>query len=194
MIMTDFEAYKMYLALKAHFLTDQYDVVKMQGRIRASRRSYTGNKELIFKKLVKRYTDHEVCNFMVSNFVAGNLWGGVFDEESVKRYTAWQRRTQSLRYVFETDLQTLSEEAAGADWFTAEAGRHPLIIKAFLRNSITPETLVILNRLTRFVDNVKLDADPVWPDIRRLIVKYQPFLKFNLDQFQQILDGQHGSD
>jgi hypothetical protein len=189
MIMTDFEAYKMYLALKAHFLTDQYDVVKMQGRIRASRKSYTGNKELIFKKLVKRYTDAEVCDFMVSNFVAGNLWGGVFDEESVKRYTAWQRRTQSLRYVFETDLATLTTEAEGIDWFTADQGRHPLILRAFLRNSITPETLVILNRITGFADKLILDSDPVWPDVKRLIVKYQPFLKFNREQYQEVLNG-----
>jgi hypothetical protein len=193
MIMTDFEAYKMYLALKAHFQTDQYNVIEMKGRIRASRKSYTSNKELIFKKLVKKYNDAEVCNFMVSNFIAGNHWGGVFDEEAARRYTAWQRRTQSLKYIFENDLAVLTEEAEGADWFTAEDGRHPLILKAFLRNSITPETLVILNRLTNFTDAIRLSNDPIWPDVKRLIIKYQPFLKFNREQFEEILHG-HGQD
>lgn len=188
MIMTDYEAYKMYLALKAHFQTDQYDVIEMKGRIRASRKSYTSNKELIFKKLVKKYNDAEVCNFMVSNFIAGNHWGGVFDEEAARRYTAWQRRTQSLKYIFENDLAVLIEEAEGADWFAAEPGQHPLILKSFLRNSITPETLVILNRLTNFTESVKLDNDPIWPDVRRLILKYQPFLKFNREQYKVILD------
>jgi hypothetical protein len=188
MIMTDYDAYKMYLALKAHFQTDQYDVIEMKGRIRASRKSYTSNKELIFKKLVKKYTDAEVCNFMVSNFIAGNHWGGVFDEEAAKRYTAWQRRTQSLRYNFENDLAVLKTESEGADWFTAEPGQHPLILKSFLRNSITPETLVILNRLTKFTESVRLDDDPIWPDVRRLITKYQPFLKFNREQYRVVLD------
>lgn len=189
MIMTDYEAYKMYLALKAHFQTEDYDVVEMRGRIRASRKAYTSNKALIFQKLVKKYNDAEVCNYMVSNFIAGNHWGGVFDEEAAKRYTAWQKRIQSLGYRFEQDLQTLTEEAAEegiTDWFSAENGRHPLILKAFLRNSISPETMVILNKLTGFVDNIKLDNDPVWPDVRRLIIKYSPFVRISKEQYERI--------
>ena len=179
MIMTDYEAYKMYLALKAHFQTDKYDVIEMKGRIRASRKAYTSNKELIFKRLVKKYDDHSICNFMVSNFITGNNWGGVFDEQAQVVFQDWQRRTQSLKYNFEQDLNTLRAEAEeeGVDnWFDAH-GQHPLILKAFLRRSISPETLVILNRIVKFTDTVDLPLDPIWPDVRRMIVKYQPFLK-----------------
>lgn len=180
MIMTDYEAYKMYLALKAHFQTLNYDVIEMKGRIRASRKSYTSNKELIFKRLVKRYSDHDICNFMVSNFIAGNHWGGVFNEEATKVYQDWQRRTQSLRYVFEQDLETLRDEAEDeniTDWFSADSGKHPLIVRAFLRQSITPETMVLLNRLTNFTSTIDLPNDPVWPEIKMMIVKYSPFLR-----------------
>ena len=181
MIMTDYEAYKMYLALKAHFQTDKYDVIEMKGRIRASRKAYTSNKELVFKRLVKKYDDHSICNFMVSNFITGNNWGGVFDEQAQVIFQDWQRRTQSLRYNFEQDLNTLraeAEEDGVTDWFNAD-GQHPLILKAFLRRSISPETLVILNRIVKFTDTLNLPADPVWPDVKRMIVKYQPFLKID---------------
>lgn len=190
MIMTDYEAYKMYLALRAHFQTPSYDVIEMQGRIRASRKSYTPNKEFIFKRLVKRYSDHDICNFMVSNFVTGNHWGGVFNEEAAKVFQDWQRRTQSLKYVFEQDLQVLRAEAADegiTDWFASNDGRHPLILRAYLRNSITPETLVILNKLTDFTSTIDLPADPVWPEVKLMIVKYNPFLRIkDLDQYQEI--------
>jgi hypothetical protein len=184
----------MYLALKAHFQTEDYDVVKMQGRIRASRKGFDGlGKEFAFRRLVKLYSDEEVCNFMVANFIRGSRWGGVFDIEAAKEYTDWKRRQESLGYVFEQDLTRLSEEAADddiADIFKHEAGNHPYILKSFLRNSIGPETLVILNRLTGFADRIELPGnDPVWGDVRRLIRKYRPFVKYNQEKFSKIYHG-----
>lgn len=189
--MTEFQAYKMYLALKAHFQTDDYDVVKMQGRIRASRKSFDGaGKEFAFRRLVKLYSDEEICNFMVSNFITGNHWGGVFDIQASQRYADWKRRNESLGYVFEQELTKLFEEAADdgvVNIFTAEPGKHPYILKAYLRQTVGPETLVILNRLTDFTTMVNLDSDPVWPDVKRLIKKYRPFVKYQ-DKYQAIYE------
>jgi hypothetical protein len=193
--MTEYEAYKMYLALKAHFQTDEYDVVKMRGRIRASRRNFDGlGKEFAFRRLIKIYdTEDAVCNFMVANFIRGNHWGGVFDVEAAKEYMAWQRRNQSLGYVFEQELIKLFTEATEdgvTDIFKHDSGTHPFILKAFMRNSIGPETLVILDRITGFADQFNIpDSDPVWPGIKRLIRKYRPFLKINLDKFTEIYHG-----
>ena len=192
--MSEFEAYKMYLALKAHFQTDAYDVVKMQGRIRASRKSFNGlGKEFAFRRLVKLYDREEtVCNFMVANFITGSRWGGVFDATASKTYMDWQRRNQSLGYVFEQDLLRLFAEAAEhevTDMFSRQPGSHPFILKAFLRNTICPETLVILDKLTAWVADCELDdTDPVWTDVRRLIVKYKPFVRINLEKFKEIYD------
>jgi hypothetical protein len=191
--MSEFDAYKMYLALKAHFQTENYDVFKMKGRISASRKSFDGaGKELAFRRLVKLYKDEEVCNFMVANFITGNRWGGVFDVAAAREYADWQRRQQSLRYIFEQDLRQLYDEAADhavTDIFAHEAGQHPLVLKAFLRRSITPETLIILNKLTGFAADIDLDTDPVWPDIHRLIVKYAPFIKIKMEPYQEIYHG-----
>lgn len=194
--MTEFQAYKMYLALKAHFQTEEYDVVKMQGRIKASRKNFDGmGKEFAFRRLVKQYKDEEVCNFMVSNFIRGNHWGGVFDMQAAREYADWKRRQESLGYIFQQDLTRLQEEAtddAVTDIFAHEAGNHPYILKAFLRNSVTPETLVILNRLTGWMDRIELDqTDPVWGDVRRLITKYRPFVKFDREKFQAIYETQN---
>lgn len=185
----------MYLALKAHFQTDEYDVVKMRGRIRASRRSFDGaGKEFAFRRLVKLYDKEEaVGDFMVANFIRGNHWGGVFDAEAAKEYLNWSRRNQSLSYVFEQDLIKLNEEASEhgiTDIFKHDPGTHPFILKAYLRNTIGPETLVIINRITKFADQLSIpDDDPVWPGVRRLIRKYTPFVKVNLDKFTEIYHG-----
>ena len=130
--MTEFQAYKMYLALKAHFQTDKYDIVKMKGRIRASKDNFLGSgKELAFRRLVKLYNDEEACNFMVSNFVKGNRWGGVFDTEASKTYLEWKKRHESMKYMFEKDLQVLNEyKDNDRSIFDYTRGYHPQIGRA----------------------------------------------------------------
>jgi hypothetical protein len=38
--MTEFEVYKMYLALKLHFTTEKYDVIEQKGKVRASKQAF----------------------------------------------------------------------------------------------------------------------------------------------------------
>lgn len=186
--MTEFQAYKMYLALRAHFQTEDYDVIKSQGRIRASEKSFVGSgKAFSFRRLTKLYKDDEICDFMVANFVTGDRWGGVFDADASRRYGDWKRRVESLRYQFGQDLDRL---LLLGDLFSYNQGEHPIIVKEYLGGRISIETLVILDRLTGFVD--RFDTQGVdtlmWPDISRTIRKYRPFLRVELEQYQKIYD------
>lgn len=191
--MTDYEAYKMYMALRAHFQTDTYDVIKQRGRIRTSQKNYLGSgKSFSFQRLVKQYKDDEICDFMVANFVAGNRWGGVFDVDANREYQTWKRRVESLRYQFTQEVQKLIdiEVDRGVGLFDAEAGQHPLILKEYYGGRVSLETLVILNRITGFVADfdAKLSDTLMWPETSRLIKKYQPFLRVNLEQYQKIYE------
>ena len=185
--MTEFQAYKMYLALKAHFTTDKYDVIKMKGRIRASKESFIGSgKELAFRRLVKLYNDEEACNFMVSNFIKGNRWGGVFDMDASKTYTEWKKRKESLRYTFEQDLITLNEfKDKDRSVFDFVYGYHPVVLKCYLASEISIETLVILDKLNQFTEWILLN-DPVWEDVKRLIIKYKPFVRIDEEPFRKL--------
>jgi hypothetical protein len=187
--MDEFKAYRTYLALRAHFTTDDYDIVKMKGRFKASRKAFDGlGKEFAFRRICKLYKDEEVINFMVANFISGNKWGGVFDMDAARQYQEYKKRRESLRYTFEQDLNRLSEEREGdLTIFGFEYGHHPLILKAYLRNSISIETLVIIDKLTGFTDFMLLD-DTVWNDVKRLIKKYRPFVKFDKEQYQKLFD------
>lgn len=189
--MTDYEAYKMYLALRAHFQTDEYDVIKQRGRIRASHKSYAGSgKAFGFRRLTKLYKDAEICDFMVANFTAGDLWGGVFDADAGRQYQEWKRRVESLRYVFTNDLETLLQltEDEAQSLLDCEPGRHPLILRAYLGHKICLETLVILDVLLNFRETLdqSLQGMLMWPETSRLIRKYRPFLKFDREAFGKI--------
>lgn len=192
--MTEFEVYKMYLALKLHFTTEKYDVIEQRGKVRASRQAFAKRKDLFsIKKVSKTYSDEEIANFLVANFTSGDRWGGIFDSEAGERYMEWKKRMESLPYIFERDLDSLllelEKDRLTFDYaFKIERNNHPYIIKCFLRKVISLETLVILDKLYPYL--VKFDAgvddNIMWPDISRMIRKYKPFLKFDKAKYDAI--------
>ena len=194
MIMDEFSVYKMYIALKLHFTTDAYDVIKQRGKVRASRQAFAKRTDLFsIKKISKNYTDEEVANFLVANFVSGDRWGGMFDIEAGQRYTLWKKKIESLSYAFSQDLDNLIQECedSGIDpksIFTTSKGQHPYIIKAYLRKTIGIETLVILEKLTGFINKFDSEINDtiVWPDISRLVKKYKPFLVIDVEKYDAI--------
>ena len=194
MIMDEYSVYKMYLALRLHFTTDNYDVILQKGRVRASRQAYAKRKDLFsIRKIAKSYSDEEVANFLVANFVSGDRWGGMFDLEAGQRYKEWKKRVESLSYNFEQELDNIVNDLEESnlkikDIFTVSKGQHPYIIKAFLRNTISIETLVILERLNKFTERFDRDISDtvVWPDVSRLIKKYKPFLLIDMEKYDAI--------
>lgn len=195
MAMEPFEVYRHYLALKLHFTTDRYDIVKQQGRIKASKQAFLRRSDLFsIKKLAKAYTDKEIVDFLVANFVSGDRWGGVFDTEAKERYLNWKTRQQSLSYLFTGDIKKLNNYITDnkmefIELFDTEIGQHPPILKLFLSNRINLETVVILNKLGNFtkVLDKKLSDDLIWPDTSRLIKKYSPFIQIDKKKYDAIL-------
>ena len=198
--MDEFSVYKMYIALKLHFTTDNYDVIAQKGKVRASRQAFAKRKDLYsIKKVSKTYSDEEVANFLIANFTSGDRWGGLFDSEASERYQEWKKRTESLTYIFTNDLDTLmleleKENMSIEDAFKITKSQHPYIIKAFLRKTITLETLVILEKIFPFSGyfDSNIGDDVMWPDISRLIRKYKPFLRFDKEKYNGIFRNRAG--
>jgi len=177
------------MALKTHFNDPKYNIVEMKGRIKTSQQGFAGSgKAFSFRRLVKLYKDKEVIEFMIANFIKGDRWGGVFDAEASKNYQDWKRRKESLSYVFKEELSQVIEEArdVGINNIieTNDSHDHAYIVKSFMRGSISPETLVIVNKLTSFADKVSCQ-DPFWNDVHKLIIKYSPFVKVDLTKYQE---------
>jgi hypothetical protein len=72
--------------------------------------------------------------------------------------------------------------------FSVSKDSHPYIIKAYLRKSITIETLVILDKILNLIEKYDTEVNDtiVYPDISRLVKKYRPFLKFDLEKLNGI--------
>ena len=199
--MDEFGVYKMYIALKLHFTTDNYDITKRNGKVKASRQAFAKRTDLFsIKKISKTYSDEEIANFLVSNFVSGDRWGGMFDSEAGKTYTEWKGKIESLTYNFIKDLDNLIDELdkdnlTFKDAFTITKSQHPYLLKMFLRKSVSLETMVILEKIFPYLEyfDKELDGDILWPDTSRLIKKYKPFLKFDKEKYNEIFRKRNGS-
>lgn len=201
MIMEPFEVYRYYLALRLHFTTDQYDVIASQGRVRASRQAFNKRKDLLsIKRIADLYSDKEIVDFLVANFVTGDRWGGVFDIDAKDRYLDWKKRIESLTYTFDKELTKLAEvcdrdNKPYSSIFEGTENVHPLIVRSYLRNDISIETLVILDKINNYTDELDkvYKNDLIWPDMSRIIKKYKPFLTVKLEKYDDIFRRRFGS-
>lgn len=186
------DAYKCYLSLKNHFTKDKYDYHKYCGKTRATVQSFYKRKDRFwFEKLARNKSDEEVVNFFVSNFVMctdpSKLWIGELIREGETRYEQWKKRTQSLSYIFKEETQSLFENQKIDEVFDCSKG-HPPILKNFLSGNISPETMVIYDKIFLFgKDFDKKLQDPVWETVSIKLKKYSPFLNIDVLRYRKLL-------
>jgi hypothetical protein len=190
-----FEAYKRYLALRLHFTTD-YDIKKSQGRVRASEQSFEKRRDkFTFARLANRFEEKELIHALVANFITGDKYGGLYSPEAMRVYQDWQKRVESLSYLFKEDIDYLIDQVnpISVEGFIAGITNcrngHPPILRAYLGQKIRLETLVIFERLYRLTSDLdtELEGDYVWREVSRLINKYKPFLKVDKERMENII-------
>jgi len=192
MIVTPFETYQHYLSLKNHFTNPKYDFFKYGAKTRASLTSFNKRKDKYwFEKTSRKYSDEEVVDFLVSNFVAAdnpqNLWIGEIISSGERTYADWMRRQQSLSYLFKEQSNELFSETKLDDALNCSKG-HPPVLKKFLSGKISLETLVIYDKIFLFGKTFdKKLLDPVWETVSLKIKKYNPFLNIDVFQYRKFL-------
>ena len=190
--MTGFQVYQIYLALKLHFTTDNYDIRKTRGRVKVSASAYEKKAKVKFQmqKFAKLYPNDSVIDFFVSNFIAGDKWGGVYNTESHEIYLKWQKTRDSLTYSFKQDLENLSLQYKNIEELWECTHGHPPVITQYFGKTCNLETLVILNKLYKFTTHVdeQLTLNPLWQSISSLINKYSPFIKIEKEKYKTMTE------
>jgi len=187
------DAYRQYLSLKNHFTKEKYDYHKYCGKSRATVQSFYKRKDRFwFEKLARNKDDKEVVDFFVSNFITctdpGKLWIGEMIREGEDRYTEWKKRNQSLSCVFKEEIESIFADNNFDSMFAMDGSRHPQILKEYLRNNISIETMVILDNILGFRNEFdKKLQDPVWQTVSMRIKKYSPFLHIDVFQYKKVL-------
>ena len=191
--MMPFDAYRCYLSLKNHFTKDHYDYIKYRGKTRATVQAFYKRKDRFwFEKFARSKNDKEVEEFFVSNFIystdPGTMWIGEMIKEGEGRYQEWQKKVQSLSYIFKEETSNLFADDNFGAMFAVDPPRHPTILKEYLGGKVSLETMVICDRIFEYRKNFdKRLNDPVWETVSRKIKKYKPFLNIDVPRYKKIL-------
>ena len=192
MKVTPYETYQTYLSMKSHFTNQKYDFFKYGGKSRATVSSFNKRKDKYwFEKTSRKYSDQEILDFLLSNFITANnpqnLWIGEIINSGERNYSEWMKRQQSLTYLFKEQLEGLLSEKKLDEVFDCSKG-HPPILKKYLGGDLSLETLIILEKIFFFVKKFdKTIKDPVWETVSLKIKKYIPFININIVYYKKIL-------
>ena len=192
MKVTPFECYKTYVAMKQHFTKDKYDYFKYGGKSRASATSFKGRKDrYFFERMSRKKSDEQIVQYFISNFVStedpSKVWIGEIIQNGETNFQNWQKRNQSLAYVFGDEVERVFKRSSFDSYF--HIGRqHPKILKEYLKGNVSIETLVILDKVLGFVEKFdKKILDPIWGSVSMKIKKYGPFLNIDVPRYKKIL-------
>lgn len=193
-MMSAFECYKEYIALKNHFTKPSYNYFKYNGKSKLNVSSFDARKDKLYFMKVAKHPDPR--NYILSNLVKNpKLWIKeiAYSSESEDVYRGWTKRQQSLIYLFKEELSKLNADFDSN--FKVMDQTHPYVIKLFIREEISLETLVLL------VDLVKCSAywskrfeyDPTVEDVLNKIMKYRPFIQYDREKVKNIVLDKFGS-
>lgn len=179
--MSPFEAYQTYVALKTHFTSPSYDYFRYGGKMKLKAESFEKRRDKYFFYKLSKHPD--VIKFLVANYIATDnfLWIGKLtnSKEAQTNYEQWLARQQSLSYMFDNDICLLNDDF-NVNFKTGSEQYPPLLI-LFNRRKITIETMVILNRLVKYLPTWRkhIEEKTLFPVIDQKITKYSPFISFD---------------
>ena len=188
--MREFEAYSIYHAVYLHFTTD-YDAFKYKFKTRVNEQSfYKRRDKYFFSKAAKTYSTHDkLLDFYGAQYSDGNTKKHIsdfFNDDGDKLYLDWQKKFQSFSWFFKNELTYLQDTYDTFDVLFVNDGMYPPIIKEYLSDSISAETVVALDKLLGFVRKINSKDILMWPDKQRFLLKYSPFVKVDTKKVKKI--------
>lgn len=194
MRLTAYDTFCMYLAIKNHFTQDSYDYFKYQGKSRISKDSFMNRRDRFqFQKLCRMYDGDEMRDFLIANFLYDEkIWiGSLLEDEARDRYTEYLKRKQSLSYIFENELNRLTDMVKGdikGLFKPYDKGNLP-ILNGYYSQYAGIETLALLDYFVGYFDKYdsKFKDDYFWSKLRMKCKKLLPFMSFDKNKIKNII-------
>jgi len=182
--MEPIDIYLMYCAMKAHFSKNNYDFHKYDGKTKVSRNSFwKRNDKYFFVKLAKKHDDRDsIQDYLVSNFIRDRR--GYIANFNDENYKVWKDRKTDFYNIFFDELRPLVKDFEPL--FQTKNNNHPKLLKEFLGDRVSLETLIILDDLVDFSKgwDRELKEDIVWPDLKKLMKNYKGFLTIDKNRYR----------
>jgi len=188
-----YATFALFHTLHLHFTQKSYDYFKYHGKCNIGKDAFLNRRDkYVFYALSRKYNLTDIKDFFVSNlFEKPKSWiGDLNTQEGDDVYKKYQKKIQSLTYVFSNDIINLFDKVEKPnDIIMVKGGQEPILLKELYYGNIAAETLIILNHYLKFTDmwNEKIQDDVVYPEFMFKLKKYEPFVSFDTEKFKTIL-------
>lgn len=189
--MTAYECFVLYVSMKTHFSNPKYDFFKFKGKSKVNIQSFEKRKDkYFFSKVAEKYNKKNFIDFLAANFIKDNYWIGDLRLYGEENYICWKTKIESLSYVFMQEIEIILNEVDNFNTlFLCEDNQHPLLLKFYISDKVSLETLCLLNNKLNFLEyfDRKINEKIIWPNISLKINKYTPFIPCNQEKINTIL-------
>lgn len=187
-MISDYEAYKLYVAVKLHFTTS-YDVFKYNGRVNCPVAAFNKrNDRKLFNKLAERFNKpKDIIEYYVANFAYGNSNVIYSMDEAEENYETWMKRKESITYEFSKQMNFLltyleNNNKTYQQLFSIETGV-PELLTLYMRGDIHLETLVIIDEYENFLPSWE-PLILIWGEQLQILNKVKRFVRFDKDKLK----------
>lgn len=198
--MTGYETFILYNAIRLHFAQHKpYNYVNRGGKIRVPKReTYAKRSDKWYFEHIGRNSKQYLIQFFVANWIENDiLWVGDLDTETAEtNYLHWQKRIQSLSYLFKNECSDVKNFMNDRDvefdkLFKITDGQHPIFFRFLLQHLISVETYIIVDKIINFSSTWKNEIDDqyVYPPIQFRVDRYSDFMNFDASKFKTIMKG-----
>ena len=194
--MTSYDAYKLYLAIKLHFTTANYDYFKHNAKVISSLNAFLKrNDRFFFHKLATKYGD-ELMYYYVSNFVdRPKTWvGDLVRADGDTIYNKWRKYNESFSYNFRNDCVLVRNVIDGNnirfdDVFSVDSGQHPRLLRLLLSGKVSIQSVIIFDKILSFISrwDKEIKETIIWPEKSFKITKLRPFINVNITKCKFIM-------
>lgn len=185
-----FETYKLFMAVKLHMTTDRYDVFESNGRVSGTRATFEKrNDRFLFEKIGRKFSQpRELIEYFVSNFAYGNN-SVIYSGESDDYFEQWNLRKQSRTHLFKTQLEQIKlhlevNKLKYEDLFRID-NNVPELLNLYVGGYVHLETVVILNEFENFLPQWE-PLIMIWGDQLRILNKIKKFVKYDKTKIELI--------
>ena len=185
-----YDAYTLYLGIKLHFYSNDYDFIKYNGKVKADIKSFLKRKDKYHFGKLHRTHKQELQDFYIANLSQKDLWAGdLLNEECVKVYKEWKKNNQKLSYLFETEVSDLLRKKDIQKVLEVKNGQHPILLKEFMAKKVSLETICIMDEIVEFTKDWDrmISERIVYPEIHNKINKYKSFVDFDRVKYKKVL-------
>lgn len=186
--LSPFDFFKTTQALQLHFKNPSFNWFKTPA-IKCHPKTFDTRKDAqLFAYAASKLKSKEIVQFFIANILAGNK-NCVYNVngEARENYQLYTKRITALSNSFKEELKKIGDvlekmNATSEKVFSIEYTQHPLILKMFMGDKISLETMVLIDKYCRpFVEEYdeKLVNDVIWAKISQRIKKYSPFMDGN---------------